>query len=103
MLPFVLDLEAAQEIQNGVLYFDRNPPGRGDAFREAVYEVIEFVRTHPRAGTPYRAPYRKRFVKGFEHTVFYVDYPDHIWVVSVHPARSQPDTWIHRLHPTDPA
>lgn len=103
MLPFVLDLEAAQEIQDGITYFDRNPPGRGDEFRETVYSVIEFVRKHPQSGTPYRGRFRKRVVKGFDHTVFYVDYPDHIWVVSVYPVRRQPDTWMNRQPPTDPA
>jgi hypothetical protein len=103
MLPFILDDEATQEILDGVAYFNRKPPGRGREFREAVYEVIEFVRKFPQSGTPHLDRFRKRVVKGFDHTVFYVDYPDHIWVVSVYPARRQPDTWIDRLHPPDPA
>jgi plasmid stabilization system protein ParE len=101
MLPFILDEKAAQEIEDGISYFDTNTPGRGDEFRDAVDSEIYLIRTHPKIGAVYRNQYRKRVVPKFGHSVFYIHYPDHIWIVSVYPAKREPDTWMTRQHPSD--
>jgi hypothetical protein len=101
MLPFILDELAAQEIEDGIAYFDTNPPGRGDEFRDAVYAEIALIRTHSKIGGVYRDHYRKRVVPKFGFSIFYVHYPDHIWIVAVYPAKREPDTWTTRQHPSD--
>ena len=48
MMPFELLPEAALEIREGIEYFDKEPPGKGVEFREAVYETIHSSDDFPR-------------------------------------------------------
>ncbi len=52
MLPFDMHPLAATEVDADAAWMDERFPGRGDDFRAAVAETIEFVCKHPQAGIP---------------------------------------------------
>ncbi len=64
--------------------------------------TIDVLRKHPKLGVHYIASIRKRIVHGFATTLFYIDYPDRIWIVAVSLAGRNPDYWLDRI-PSDPA
>lgn len=101
MLPYQLHPLAAAEIEEAENWANGQSPGRGDLVREAIYETIEFVCTHPRVGVPHRGRIRKRRVQGFDYAVLYADTPDLIYVVAVPHASRQPDYWLNRFNDTN--
>ncbi len=97
MLPFDLHPDAADEIREGVRYYDQNPPGKGDEFREAVYDTISFVRKFSAMGTERANGGRTRRVLGFDWLIAYQETADGILVLAVFHAKRRPDYWATRL------
>lgn len=97
MLPFDLHPEAATEIRDGIAYHDQNPPGKGDEFREAVYDTISFVRKFPAMGSVRSNGARTRRVLGFEWLIAYRETPDGVLVLAVFHAKRRPDYWASRM------
>jgi len=97
MLPFDLHPDATDEIREGVCYHDQNPPGKGDEFREAVYDAISFVRKFPAMGTVRANGARTRRALGFDWLIAYQETADGILVLAVFHGKRRPDYWASRL------
>jgi len=105
MMPFELLPEAALEIREGIEYFDKEPPGKGVEFREAVYETIAFLRRFPKIGRARSCGARTRRVSGFEYMIayeifdsfIYVDRPNEVIVVAFAHDHRKPGYWKKRL------
>ena len=93
---------AEVEFEDAIAECESQRAGRGSRFRVAVRAAVNLIRSHPKIGTPYREPYRKRLVQNFPYLIFYVEYPEYIWIQSVYHAHQLPDAWLDRdLPPTD--
>lgn len=101
MLPADFHPDAGVEIEELVAFFDQRPPGRGEEFREAAAATVDFLRRHPRVGTPHGTVARKRRVAGFPVAIYYVERPNCLWVVAVPHASRQQDYWLGRLNETN--
>jgi plasmid stabilization system protein ParE len=97
MLPFDMHPLAATEVDVDAAWMDERFPGRGDDFRAAVADTIEFVCKHPQVGTPQPEGGRKRRVLDFEHAVISRDEPDRVYVLAVVHAKRRPGYWVDRL------
>ena len=103
MKPVRFSRDADAEVRDEVDYYNRQTPGRGDRFADAVEATAVFIGRFPKAGAPYRNGSRRRKVSGFPHSVFYFEYASYVWVQAVHHGSRQPDTWMTRdLPPDDP-
>jgi len=97
MLPFAFDPGALQDARAGVRHYNRKPPRRGREFQIAVKSTIGELRKYPKLGVPHIARIRKGIVPDFAATLFYIDYPDRIWIVAVSLAGRSPDYWLDRI------
>lgn len=98
MLPFDVHPEASAEVDEASDWFDERSPGRGDLFRAAVADTVEFVCRYPQIGAPQPEGVRKRRVLGYDYAVIYANEPDRVYVVAVPHAKREPGYWIDRLN-----
>lgn len=92
---------AADEFEADIDYYEGRSVASGDAFRDAVEAEVLLIRRHPKIGVPYRGGYRKRKVTGYPHLIFYVEYPNYVWIQAIYDGRRRPDAWLNRDLPLD--
>jgi len=61
---------AEVEFEDAIAEYESQRAGRGSRFRVAVRAAVNLIRSHPKIGTPYREPYRKRLVQNFPYLIF---------------------------------
>ena len=93
--------EAVVELKRAIRTYETRLEGRGSRFEKALESTADLIGRFPLIGTPYHGVYRKRVVQGFDHLVFYIDYPGYIWIQAVHHGHRKPDTWLDRELPSN--
>jgi toxin ParE1/3/4 len=88
--------QAEDELAEIVAFYDRESANLGDEFTHAVERAVEFVRTHPRAGSPLRGEIRRWQVRRFPYTLIYREEPERIYVLALAHHRRQPGYWANR-------
>lgn len=87
---------AELEFSEAAEYFERESPGLGAAFIDAVEVCVADIVEFPEAGATLVAGVRRKVVRRFPYSVLYAVRPDHIRVVAVMHARRRPMYWIDR-------
>lgn len=100
------DTDARAELNEAIVWYDRERVGLGDDFLAEVVrvalEVGEAPEAHPEAsdvhGLPPGSPaVRQARVKRFPYRLVYVELPDMVLVVAVAHIRRRPGYWHGRL------
>ncbi len=101
MKPVTLGPEAIAELAEASEYAESNWSGRGQRLLDSVERTIEFIRRFPQVGGIWRkTQFRKRIVPSFPYAVFYREFDDYIWIVSVAHQKRRPGYWRKRQPPT---
>lgn len=64
--------EADMEFQEQISYFDKQASGLGDRFIADVDATVADIRQYPESGSSISSNLRKRILRVFKHTIFYV-------------------------------
>ena len=97
MKPVVFLEPAEIELEENVLYFDRESSGLGDRFEQEIEHATGLIAEYPQIGEPVTGLVRKLRVQSFPFNIIYVEAPDQSVVVAVAPHRRRPNYWRHRL------
>ncbi len=89
--------EAESEFQEQIRYFDEQFAGLGDKFIADVESTVASILDHPESGAPVSKNLRKRLLRVFRHSVFYVNAQDEIMIVAVAPHSRHPVYWRQRM------
>lgn len=100
--PFRLDADAERELEESVLWYERNRPEFGQELLDEVSAAIDRVRKAPMAfppapGVAQRHGARRALVKRFPYSIVFVDRKDEILVVAIAHAKRRPGYWLGRL------
>lgn len=90
-------LEADQEFQDHIGYFDSVSRTAARKFVDEVEAAVDEIRQYPQIGAPLTRQVRKRVLTGFKYNILYVDTPNEIIIVAVAPHRRRPGYWRKRL------
>lgn len=88
--------EARAEFRESALFYERELPGLGAEFVAEVEHTIEFILTHPNAGSPLWGDFRRIFVRRFPFAAIYRAKDDTVYVVAVAHQRRRPNYWRSR-------
>ena len=88
--------DAEMEFQEQIRYFDEQVAGLGDKFIADLESTVASIREFPGSGAPLSPNLRKRVLRVFRHSVFYVDAQDEIIIVAVAPHMRRPGYWRER-------
>ncbi len=89
--------EADAEFREHTQYFDEQVAGLGDKFITDLQAAIREIREYPESGALVSRNLRKRVLRVFRHTVFYVNGAEEIIIVAVAAHRRRPHYWRKRL------
>ena len=89
--------EADSEFQEQIRYFDGQAAGLGDRFIADVDATVQEIRTYPDSGSPLSPILRKRILRVFKHSIYYVNQDDAVVIVAVAPQRRRPGYFRKRL------
>jgi len=87
---------AHADFGKSALFYERELPGLGAAFVAEVERTIEFVVTHPNAGSPLWRDFRRVFVRRFPFAVIYRAMNETVFVVAIAHQRRRPNYWRSR-------
>jgi hypothetical protein len=103
MSVIVYDDDAADEVREGMDFYDGRQPGLGLEFYREVAAVVARAARSPATFTRHRpSGRRKARPNRFPYTVYFEEIPNGIWIAAVR-RDGQNDSWINRQPPTDPA
>ena len=88
--------EALAEFHATVEHYERERPGLGHAFAEAVRGTTRRVAEAPLSGAPFTAGTRRLFVRRFPYAVVYAAEADRIFIIAVAHFRRRPGYWRGR-------
>ena len=84
MKPVIIHGDARSELDEAMSYYEGCADGLGLDPQTRIEEMIAKIRENPEAWPPHgRGGFRKCFAEQFPFTVFYLELPDHIWVVAI--------------------
>jgi toxin ParE1/3/4 len=99
MKPVIFHPQAEEELVAVIDYYDNQRDGLGAEFQAEVEQATQRIAQLPTAGTLHNdAGVRKRLVRRFPYTIFYIEFDESIWIAAVAHQKREPDYWAHR-HP----
>ena len=96
-LPVVYLRAARWEFDEAFDWYDRQRPGRGERFAEAVQAIIDRIAEDPERHAVVHQGARKVIVPGYPYSVFYQVDADRLVVLSVFHAKRDPQIWRSRI------
>jgi len=87
---------ARAELRESALFYEGELRGLGAEFVAEVERTIEFVVTHPNAGSPLWSNFRRAFVRRFPFAVIYRAKDETVYVVAVAHLSRRPNYWRSR-------
>lgn len=89
--------EAEGEFRSAIAYYDRQRPGLGTEFRNALERAVGQIARMPQASAPHGdSGLRKHILHRFPYAIFYLPFQDRIWIAAVAHQRRRPDYWENR-------
>jgi toxin ParE1/3/4 len=96
--PVVIHSAARAELDEAMAFYENCAQGLGIDLQLKVQEAVESIQHSPDSWPPHkRSGLRKYFVQRFPFTLFYINFPDHIWIVAIAHTSRRPDYWKRRL------
>jgi toxin ParE1/3/4 len=97
MKPVIFHSEAEEELAEAIARYDNQRAGLGDEFQEEAEQAVQRIAQLPTAGPLHNdTGVRKRLVRRFPFTIFYLELEESIWVAAVAHQKRQPDYRAHR-------
>ena len=87
---------AKQELDEAVLYYEREYEGLGKRFKEEVKKASIRIADYPEAFSAVRGEIRKSLLHKFPYGLLYSIEKDHILIIAVAHQHRRPDYWIGR-------
>lgn len=87
---------AQQDVEDAAHWYERQGPGLGLEFVDAVAERLESIRANPEAYPVIMGEIRRALLRRFPYGMFYLIEPDRIVVVACFHARLNPRRWAGR-------
>jgi plasmid stabilization system protein ParE len=95
MVRITLHDDAAEELEESVVWYERRQAGLGSRFLHTVLTVFERILAAPAVGTPVQSA-RRVPVPGFPYSVFYRIRGEELLVVAVAHHRRRSGYWRRR-------
>jgi toxin ParE1/3/4 len=100
--PLTIHAGAQAEVQTAIAYYDSQREELGLEFQIELERVFEKIQAMPQSALAVdQRGTRKRLLKRFPYTVYYVEFDDSIWIVAVAHQKRRPGYWNDRLPPTN--
>jgi toxin ParE1/3/4 len=101
ILPFRIENEAADELEEAAAWYEQRRSGLGDELMEAVDGALAFIAQWPHSGSPVPdvpsyLPIRRVPVRRFPYHVVYLEMPDVIRILAFAHNRRSPGYWHNR-------
>jgi len=87
---------ARYEMEDSILYYEREFPGLGKRFKEEVRKATKRIAEYPTAWSKERGEVRRYLLHKFPYKLLYSIEPDHILILAVAHQHRRPDYWIER-------
>jgi toxin ParE1/3/4 len=95
--PAIIQREAAVELEEDVVWYEKRQTGLGLDLESEVEKTIARVRRDPSIGMRYRnTPFQFVRVKRFPYVVYFREFDDAIWVIAIAHGRRRPGYWKNR-------
>jgi plasmid stabilization system protein ParE len=99
---FRTESEASAELEQAALWYERQRPGLGVEFLEAIDATLDRITRWPQAaslvpGVSKDVPARKAPVNGFPYHVAYLEMPDTIRILAFAHDSREPGYWHSRV------
>ena len=97
MKPVWLHGDARAELDDAIAFYESRACGLWLDLQKKVEDVVKRIQQSPEAWTPHkRSGCRKCFTQRFPFTVYYMEFPEIIWVVAIAHGSRRPDYWRSR-------
>ncbi len=103
MKPFRFDCLALCDVEEAARYYDRQQPGLGQRFKNAVADTVERIAANPELYPRVSGGLRKCRVPRFPHGVLYRFDGKRVDILVVMHLHRQPGFWKKRVRAVDPA
>ncbi len=98
MKPIRFMMEAAEELDAAIAWYEEQEIGLGREFRMEIEYLYELIQVFPGIGSHYQETDLRRVVaRRFPYVLYYLDNPDEILVVAIAHGKRRPSYWKHRL------
>lgn len=98
MKPVSFEQEALAELENAQAYYEKKLPGLGSRFAETVENGLWAIRRFPAVHPPHGpSGLRKKVLRQFPYTLFFLELETVIWIVAVAHQRRRPGYWKDRM------
>jgi plasmid stabilization system protein ParE len=95
--PYRFLAEARAEFLEQVEYFDEQELGLGARFIDDVDSAVRTIREYPESGAPVSRDVRKKVLREFPFSLFYVPTAEEVVIVAVAAHRRRPRYWRSRI------
>lgn len=100
MKPILFLSEAQAELDEAVVYYERQKAGLGLDLLSAVERALRNIQANPAWGAFYKSTECRHFlVRRFPYVIFYVELEDAMWILAVAHGKRRPDYWRGRRVP----
>lgn len=94
--------EARAEFMESIRYYERQQPGLGQRFLDAVTDAVHRIQAHPNMYHVVSGTWRQCGVRRFPFGIIYRVENQRIEIVAVMHLHRQPEYWQHRRTPHKP-
>lgn len=97
MKPLEFHEEAEHDLDDSVVYYDRQQEGLGQQFADAVELAVQRIRENPERFQRHEGTeIRKLRMDRFPFTIYFQDLDECVWIVAVAHHKRRKDFWLHR-------
>ena len=97
MKPVIFHPGAEFEFDRSVGFYESKVKGLGLDFEQEVISSLSTINEDPQRWPYYKFSLRKYLLTRFPFNIYYLDLPDHIWIVAIAHNSRKPDYWKNRL------
>jgi toxin ParE1/3/4 len=95
--PVIIHSKATEELDNSILYYEKQKVGLGLSFLSEVEQALSKIQQNPSLGAIYKTAGLRRYVlQHFPFLIFYTEFDDFIWIVAIAHGKRKPNYWRTR-------
>ena len=97
MKPIIIGSAALGELKDAADFYADQNPELDQTFRLEVAAALTRIRTNPELYPAHaRSEYQKCLTSRFPYAIYYLDFPDHVWVAAIAHSSRRPGYWLGR-------
>lgn len=90
-------VEAEAELQEASDYYDGGSSSSAEDFESEAWRTVQRILEYPESGHPSLGGTRRKIVRGYPYSIYYVIRPDHTYIYAVSHFSRKLGYWLHRL------